>query len=96
MRVVFKFVGGPLDGQTVVEQPGDPECPNHYYALTDHGRVGQRFRTASEFAIETLARERLQGEEPHHFQPHYYEVVERVKNKGLVMVRAEYVRNKPE
>ena len=96
MRVIFKFFGGPLDGQTVVEQPGDPECPEHYYVLTDHGRVGQRFRTASEYAVETLARERLQVNEPRRFQPHYYEVVECVKNKGLLMVRAEYVRNKTE
>ncbi len=96
MRVIFKFFGGPLDGQTVVEQPGDPECPVHYYVLTNHGRVGQRFRTASEYAIETLAQERLQEEGPHRFQPHYYEVVDRVKNKGVLLVRADYVPNKLE
>lgn len=92
MRVIFKFFGGPLDGQTVVEEPGDLQRPGHYYALTNHGRVGQRFRTASEYAIETLARERLQIDEPHRFQPHYYEVVDRVRNKGVLLVRAEYVQ----
>ena len=96
MRVIFRFFGGPLDGTTVVERPGDPEHPEHYYALTHHGRVGQRFRTASDYAIETLTREGLKAAEPHRFQPHYYEVVERVHNKGVVLVRADYVQNKPE
>jgi hypothetical protein len=92
--MIFKFLGGPLDGQTVVEQPGDPSRPLRYYALTHHGRVGQRFRTASEYAIETLAREELKTDEPHRFQPHYYEVFDRVENKGVLLVRARYVQER--
>ncbi len=99
MRVIFKFVGGPLDGKTVEERSGDPDHPLHYYVLTHHGRVGQRFRTASDYAIETLAKEELKVDRPHHFQQHYYEVVERVANRvkheGLILVRAEYVQEKP-
>jgi len=95
MRVIFKFYGGPLDGKTAEERPGDPNAPAHYYALTHHGRLGQRFRTASEYAVETLAREELKVEHPHQFQSHYYEVVQRVVNKDVILVRAEYVPNRP-
>jgi len=94
VQFIFKFLGGPLDGETVVERLGKTSRPTHYYALTHHGRLGQRFRTASQYAIETLAREGLKEERPHRFQPHFYEVVERIQNKGVVLVWAEYVQPK--
>ncbi len=92
MRVIFKFTGGPLDGKTVAGESGEPGEAQRYYALTYHGRLGQRFRTASEYAVNVLAREKLQGEKPHHFQPHYYEVTDRIDNGDVLVVRTEYVK----
>ena len=59
-RFIFKFCGGPLDGTTVAgELARQPEV-RRYYALTHHGRLGQRFRTASEYAVNVLVDEKLQ------------------------------------
>jgi hypothetical protein len=91
MRVIFKFLGGPLDGKTVTGEPGEPGEAQRYYALTCHGRLGQRFRTASEYAVNVLLTEKLQGEKPHHFQQHYYEVTDRIDNGDVLVVRTEYV-----
>ena len=90
-RLIFKFAGGPLDGKTVAGKPQEEGEARAYYTLTYHGRLGQRFRVASEYAVNILAHEHLQEEEPHHFQHHVYEVVERIRNRHVLLVRAEYV-----
>ena len=90
-RLIFKFVGGPLDGKTVTGRPQEEGEARAYYTLTCHGRRGQRFRVASEYAVNILANERLKEEKPHHFQQHVYEVVERIRNPHVILVRAEYV-----
>jgi hypothetical protein len=90
-KVFFRFSGGPMDGKRVSGSPGGRGEAHHYYSITHHGRVGQRFRTASQYAINTLAREGLGGDRPHRFQPHLYEVVDRIENGDIVLVRIQYV-----
>lgn len=91
-KLIFKFKGGPMDGKTVTGQPGKQDEADRYYALTAHGRVGQRFRIASPYAIDTLTEEQLKEERPHHFQEHVYEVDEHLEDEEKIFVRAEYVR----
>ena len=91
MKIIFEFVGGPLDGTTLVGNVGDGSDAERYYLFTNHGAVGQRFKVASDYAVETLAREQLKVEERHHFQPHFYVVRDRVEEGAEVLVRAEYV-----
>jgi hypothetical protein len=90
-RMIFKFVGGPFDGKLVVGESGKEKEARRYYTLTHHGRVGQRFHTASDYAIELLTQERLQEEKPHHFQQYVYEVVDRFDNGDVLIVLIQYV-----
>src|SRR3974390_602428 len=90
-RFVFKFWGGPLDGKSVAGELAKHPEVRRYYALTHHGRVGQRFRTASEYAVNVLVDEQLQEAAPHNFQQHVYEVVQRIDNANVVLIRVEYV-----
>ena len=92
MKIIFKFTDGPLDGETVVGQLGEQSEADRYYALTNHGRVGQRFRIASQYAIDTLVREELKEERPHPFQEHVYKVTDCFEDEEKVFVRAKYVR----
>jgi hypothetical protein len=89
--MIFKFAGGPLDGRKVVGQPGRDNEAQRYYWLTNHGQIGQRFRTASDYAIELLSREELKEQELHHFQQHVYEVVDRIDNGDVLVVLIHYV-----
>jgi len=95
MKLIFKFKGGPIDGKTLIGRPGSQDEADRYYTLADRGRIGQRFRTASPYAIDTLAEEQLQEERPHHFQEHVYQVVERLEDAEKVFVLAEYVAKEP-
>lgn len=92
MRLIFKFKGGPMDGKTVLGEPGKQDEADRYYALTGRGRVGQRFKVASPYAVDTLAKEQLQEERPHHFQEHVYEVVDSHEDQEKIFVRAEYLQ----
>ncbi len=80
-----------MDGTSVAGELKDPEV-RRYYALTHHGRVGQRFRTASEYAVNVLVDEQLQETSPHKFQQHVYEVVQRINNGDIILIRVEYVQ----
>jgi len=90
-RFIFKFWGGPLDGTSAIGELAKPEV-RCYYALTHHGRVGQRFHTASDYAVDVLVGEHLQETAPHNFQQHVYEVVQRIDNGKVVLIRVEYVQ----
>jgi len=90
-KLIFKFAGGPLDGKWVAGKPQEEGEAREYYTLSYHGRLGQRFKVASEYAVYVLATEQLKEEKPHHFQQHVYEVVERIRNPHVLLVRAEYV-----
>ncbi|MGA2033021.1 MAG: hypothetical protein ABSG68_12240 [Thermoguttaceae bacterium] len=89
--IIFKFAGGPLDGKKITGELAKDKEVRHYYALTHHGRLGQRFRTASDFAIEALVKERLQHDPSHRFQQHVYEVVDHIDNGNVMLVRIAYV-----
>lgn len=91
MRILFEFVGGPKDGnlaQGVLGEGGDAE---RHYLFSNRGRIGQKFKVASEYTVETLASEGLEIDQPHHFQIHYYVVTDRVEDEDEVWVRAEYL-----
>jgi hypothetical protein len=90
-KMIFKFVGGPLDGKIVVGESAKDKEAQRYHAITDHGRIGQRFHTASDYAIELLAEEQLREEKPHHFQQYTYEVVDRFDNGDVLIVLIQYV-----
>ena len=90
LKITFEFVGGPFDGKTFTGSQGDGSDAERYYLLTNHGAVGQRFKVASDYAVETLAREELKIDKRHHFQRHFYTVTDIVKDYGQVLVRAGY------
>jgi hypothetical protein len=95
-KIIFKFSGGPLDGKRVTGQRGKEKEVRRYYALTHHGRVGQRFRTASDYAIDILAQEQLKQEASHHFHEYLYEVVDRIDNGDVLVVLVQYVEPEAE
>ena len=90
-KMIFKFAGGSLDGKLVVGESEKDKEARRYDAITDHGRIGQRFRTASDYAIELLAEEQLREENPHHFQQYVYEVVDRFDNGDVLIVLVQSV-----
>ena len=90
-KLIFKFAGGPLDGKIVAGNPKEDGEAQDYYTLSCHGRRGQRFRVASEYAVNTLMSEHLKEEKPHHFQEHLYEVVERIRNRNVLLVLVQYM-----
>jgi hypothetical protein len=91
MKIIFEFTGGPLDGKTVEGESGEQDEADRYFALTHHGKVGQRFRIGSEYAIDLLAAEGLKEDRPHHFRRHNYDVTDRLEGDDEVLIRAEYV-----
>lgn len=92
VKVIFKFSGGPLDGKMIVGAPGVDEEAQRYYALTYHGRVGQRFHTASDYAVELLSAGCLDEQSLPRVQQHTYEVTDRIQNGNIVLVRSEYLQ----
>ena len=95
-KLIFKFAGGPLDGKIVDGNPKEEGEARDYYILTYHGRLWQRFRVASGYALNVLMSERLQEERPHNFQEHIYEVVDRIRNRNVLLVLAQYAENRAE
>ena len=97
LKITFQFVGGPFDGETLVGDLGDGGDAERFYLLTNRGAIGQRFKVASDYAVDTLAKEQLKSEERHYFQPHFYVVTECGEDEsGEVLVRAEYFRPEDE
>ena len=82
----------PFDGKIVVGESGKDKESQRYNAITHHGRIGQRFHTASDYAIELLTKGRLRKEKPHHFQQHTYEVVDRFDNGDVLIVLIQHVK----
>jgi hypothetical protein len=89
-EITFQFVGGPNDGQVVRGVVGESSDAERYYFFSNRGTVGQRFKVASEYAVDTLMRERLKVEQPHRFQRHYYVVTDRLEDGDAIWVRAAY------
>jgi hypothetical protein len=90
-KMIFKFAGGPLDGKLVVGESEEDKEAQRYNAITDHGRIGQRFHTASDYAVALLTKGQLREEKPHHFQQYTYEVVDRFDNGDVLIVLIQYV-----
>lgn len=92
LRISFEFVGGPNDGKALHGSLGDASDAERYYLFTNHGHVGQRFKVASDFAVEALVQEHSgEAGQRHHYRTHYYVVKERLEEEEEVLVRAEYV-----
>ena len=91
MQIIFEFVGGPMDGKTVVGQTDHQDEADRYYALTHRGKIGQRFRVASALAIDTLMAANSQGDRPYQFQQHSYQVSDRVEGDDEILLRARYI-----
>jgi hypothetical protein len=91
LRIDFEFKGGPNDGKVLHGTLGEPSDAERYYLFSNHGAVGQRFKVASPYAVETLASEKLRKEKRHCFQRHYYVVTDRLEDGDEVLVCAEYV-----
>jgi hypothetical protein len=91
LRINFEFVGGPNDGKVVQGWLGEPSDAERHYLFSHHGRIGQRLKVASPYALEMLIDEGLRMERSHHFQPHYYVVTDRLEDEQEVWVRAEYL-----
>ena len=90
LKIVFEFVGGPHDGRVLEGLVGEASDAERYFLCSKWGAPGQRFKVASDYAVETLMREKLKEERCHHFQRHVYAVRNRVEDNGEVWVRAEY------
>jgi putative transcriptional regulator len=92
LDVTFEFVGGPNDGQIVRGKLGEQSDAHRYYLFSHHGRVGQAFKVASEYAIDALATGAAQEPKLDRFQQHYYVVTDHREDEheGRVWVRARY------
>ena len=91
LRIIFEFVGGPNDGKVLIGKLGESSDAERHFLFTNHGTIGQRFKVASPYAVETLAEEGLQEENPHHFQRHFYIVTDRLEEGDEVAVTAHDV-----
>ena len=89
--ITFEFVGGPHDGRILNGVVGDASDAERCFLFSNWGMVGQRLKIASDYAVETLATERLENENPHRFQRHVYAVTDRLEDTGEVWVRAAYL-----
>ena len=69
---------------------GEASDAERYFLFSNWGAVGQRFKVASEYAVETLSQQRLKDEARVSFQRHFYVVADRLEDDGEVWVRAEY------
>jgi putative transcriptional regulator len=88
LNITFEFVGGPNDGKIVEGRLGEPSDAERHYLFSHHGRIGQRFSVASDYAVETLAEDPAA---PNFSIPrHYYVVTERLEDGGDVWVQATY------
>ena len=102
-KVVFEFVGGFMDGKTLIgdlrshQQGKNADEAVRHYISTDRGAVGKRFWSASDYMIDTLKTHggdvtalRAASRDPR-FQCDHYEVVERRETDNQVLVKAKYV-----
>lgn len=91
LNITFEFVGGPNDGKIVEGLLGAAGDAERHYLFSNHGKVGQRFKVASDYAVEMLVEAIDRGELSSTFPPHFYVITDRVEAEGEVWVRAEYL-----
>jgi hypothetical protein len=87
LKIIFEFVGGPQDGRILQGVVGDASDAERCFLFSNWGMVGERLKIASDYAVETLAKERLKVEKRRHF----YAVTDRLEGNGEVWVRAAYL-----
>jgi hypothetical protein len=86
MEMTFKFLEGFLDGHsfsTDAKDKHEADSARRYSFLTEGGKVGKRFVSVPDFAIENA---------PDSATGHIYEVIERTEDKGRVLVRAKFMK----
>ena len=88
LNITFEFVGGPHDGKIVEGHLGEPSDAERHYLFSHHGRIGQRFSIASDYAIDQLAEDPAAPN--YTVARHYYVVTERLEDGGAVWVQATY------
>lgn len=91
LKIIFEFVGGPHDGRVLQGVVGDASDAERCFLFSNWGMIGQHFKMASDYAVETLATGRLRDERLH-LQRHFYAVTDRLEDTGEVWVRAAYLR----
>jgi len=91
LSITFEFTGGPYDGEQLHGVLGDGSDAERYFLASNRGRIGQRFKIASQYAIETLFKEQLKAERRHFFQQHFYVITDRVEHEEEILVRARYL-----
>ncbi len=91
-KIVFKFLGGPKDGETLIGRLGGQNEAQRYYLLAYRGRLGQQFHAASDFAVEALAQPQSADDQARRFQRHVYEIIDNVEDEQKVFIRARYVQ----
>ena len=57
LKIIFEFVGGPQDGRILQGVVGDASDAERYFLFSNWGRIGQRFKVASDYAVATLSRD---------------------------------------
>ena len=80
--VRFEFVGGSLDGK-IYEGP----LANPFYWTTEHGKIGYRFKVASEADVDAM----IAGEPTGPILKHVYEIAENRVEDGIRTVQANAI-----
>jgi len=91
LKINFEFIGGPHDGSILEGVVGEGSDAERYFLFSNWGRIGQRFKVASDYDVATLSRERLQDERRHYFQRHFYVVTDRFEDNDEIWVSARYL-----
>ena len=89
-NITFEFIGGPNDGKIVEGGLGEAGAAERLFLFSNRGHVGQRFKVASDYAVEMLASAIDQGQTSSCFPSHYYVVTDCLQHSNEIWVRAEY------
>ena len=89
-NITFEFIGGPNDGKVVAGGLGEAGPAERLYLFSNRGRIGQRFKVASDYAVEMLAAALESGETSSCFPTHYYVVTDCITDHEDIWVRVEY------
>ena len=82
MSVRFEFIGGSLDGNIY-----EGTLANPFYWTTEHGKIGYRFKVASDADVDAM----IAGEPTGPILKHAYEIVENRVEDGIRYVQANAI-----
>ena len=80
--VRFEFVGGSLDGKIY-----EGSLANPFYWTTEHGKIGYRFKVASEADVDAM----IAGDPTGPILKHAYEITENRVEDGIRYVQANAI-----